>query len=96
MFPGGKAALKTYIYSNLEYPASAMKKGISGEVLVQFLVNTSGNLEDIKVASSTYEGFENPAMDVFKGMPDWNPGKQRGKPVKVQVIVPIRFNADKE
>ena len=96
MFPGGKAALKTYIYSNLEYPSELKKKGTSGEVNVQFLVTTSGKLEDIKVASSTHEGFDKPAMDVFKGMPDWNPGKQRSKPVNVQVIVPVRFNAGEE
>jgi len=95
MFPGGKAALKTYIYSHLEYPASAKEKNISGEVMVQFLVNTSGKLEDIKVARSTFKGFDKPAMDVFKDMPDWNPGKQRGKSVQVQVVVTVRFSAEK-
>ncbi len=96
MFPGGKAELKTYIYSNLEYPESAKKKGISGEVMVQFNVKGSGELEDIKVASSTLKEFEKPALEVFRGMPEWNPGKQRGKPVKVKVIVPVRFNAGAE
>ena len=96
MFPGGKAELKTYIYSNLVYPESAKKKGISGEVMVQFNVKGSGELEDIKVASSTHKEFEKPAMEVFKEMPVWNPGRQRGKPVKVKVIVPVRFNADSE
>ncbi len=96
MFPGGKAELKTYIYSNLEYPESAKKKGLSGEVMVQFNVKHSGELEDIKVASSTRKEFEKPAMEVFKEMPAWNPGKQRGKAVKVKVIVPVRFRADAE
>jgi len=96
MFHGGKAELKTYIYSNLVYPESAMKKGISGEVMVQFNVKGSGELEYISVARSTHEEFEKPAMDVFKGMPAWSPGKQRGKPVKVKVIVPVVFNADTE
>jgi TonB family protein len=96
MFPGGKSALKKYIYSNLKYPESAAKKGISGEVYVQFLVTTSGKLEDIKVAQSNYKAFNKPALDLFKDMPYWNPGKQRGKPVQVQVVVPVRFNADVE
>jgi len=96
MFPGGKAELKTYIYSNLVYPESAKKKGISGEVMVQFNVKGSGELEDVKVASSTHKEFEKPALKIFKEMPDWNPGKQRGKSVKVKVIVPVRFNADSE
>ena len=96
MFPGGKAELKTYIYSKLEYPESAKKKGISGEVMVQFNVKGSGELEDIKVASSSHKEFEKPAMEVFKGMPAWSPGRQRGKSVKVKVIVPVRFRADAE
>lgn len=96
MFPGGKEVLKSYIYSHLKYPGEAKKKGITGEVNVQFLVTTSGKLEDIKVASSTHKEFDKPAMDVFKGMPDWNPGKQRGKPVNVQVVVPVRFNPSEE
>lgn len=95
-FPGGKAALKTYIYSKLEYPESAKKKGLSGEVSVQFNVTTKGKLEDIGVAGSTHKEFEKPAMEVFKDMPDWSPGKQRGKPVKVKVIVPVVFDADAE
>ncbi len=53
------------------------------------------NLEDIQVVS-TDKRFDAPALEVFKNMPDWTPGLQRGKPVKVQVIVPVRFNADAE
>jgi len=96
MFPGGKAELKTYIYSNLVYPELLKKNGTSGEVLIQFNVKATGELEDIRVARSTHKEFEKPAMDVFNGMPDWTPGSQRGKPVKVKIIVPVVFNADTE
>ncbi len=96
MFPGGKAALKNFIDSNLVYPESARRDGIEGEVFVQFQVNVSGKLEDIQVVRSSYNGFDQPAMDVFKDMPDWSPARQRGKPVMVQVVVPVRFHADKE
>jgi len=96
MFPGGKAELKTYIYSNLVYPELLKKNGTSGEVLIQFNVKATGELGDIRVARSTHKEFEKPAMDVFNGMPDWTPGSQRGKPVKVKIIVPVVFNADTE
>jgi bla regulator protein blaR1 len=95
-FPGDNPALKTYIYSKLEYPAKLKKKGISGEVNVQFLVTSSGELRDIKAVHSTHKEFEAPAMEVFKGMPKWNPGKQRGKAVNVNVVVPVKFNIEKE
>ena len=94
MFPGGKAELKTYIYSNLEYPAKMKKKGSSGEVMVQFTVPASGELRDFEAVSSTHKEFEASAVKVFEGMPAWSPGKQRGKAVMVNVVVPVRFNAD--
>ena len=94
-FPGGKAELKSYIYSNLEYPAEMKKKGTNGEVMVQFTVPASGELMDIKALSSTHKEFEASAIKVFEGMPKWSPGKQRGKPVKVNVVVPVKFNAGK-
>jgi TonB family protein len=95
-FPGGTAALKTCIYSRLEYPETMKNEGISGEVYVEFLVNTAGKLEEIRVARSTHKEFEAAALGVFKGMPDWEPGKQRGKPVNVKVVVPVRFSAESE
>jgi len=93
-FPGGNAALKEFIYSNLDYPENARKKGISGEVQVQFTVKPTGKLENIKVIRSAYPDFNKPAMNVFEMMPDWNPGKQRGKPVSVNVVVPVVFNPE--
>ncbi len=95
-FPGGEAALKKYIYSNLEYPEDARKKGIRGEVQVQFTVKASGKLEDIRVIRSANPDLNKPATSVFEEMPDWNPGRQRGKPVSVNVVVPVRFNPDAE
>ena len=96
MFPGGKAELKKYIYSNLKYPETEKNNGVIGEVHVKFIVSTSGKIEDTKVVRSTNKVFDKPSLEVFKDMPDWNPGSQRGKPVKVQVVVPIRFTADTE
>jgi len=91
-YPGGKPAMKTYIYSNLEYPEKAKSQGIEGEVMVQFLVNQQGKVEQEKVVRSTYEGFNAAALKVIREMPDWTPGKQRGKAVKVQYVVPIKFS----
>jgi len=94
-FPGGKPALKTYIYSNLEYPAKAKKDGIEGEVQVRFMVNEKGKVVKGEVLNSTYKGFEAPALKVVDNMPDWTPGKQRGKAVKVWYVISIKFNGEK-
>ena len=94
-FPGGKTALKTYIYSNLEYPEKAKEQGIAGEVQVRFLVNEKGKVESSEILRSTYQGFDAPSLKVINEMPDWTPGMQRGKAVKVWYVVTIEFNDDK-
>jgi len=95
-FPGGNVALKEYIYANLEYPEDAKNKGMKGEVQVQFTVKASGELEHIKVIRSAHTDFNKPAIKIFEEMPDWQPGRQRGKPVSVNVVVPVRFKPDPE
>ena len=91
-FPGGIPALKTHIYSKLEYPEKAKAQGIEGEVKVRFLIGNKGNVEKSEVLQSTYEGFDAPALKVINEMPDWTPGKQRGKAVRVWYVTTIKFN----
>ncbi|TFH19568.1 MAG: TonB family protein [Bacteroidia bacterium] len=95
-FPGGLSALKTHIYSNLEYPEKAKSQGIEGEVSVRFLIGNKGNVVKTEVLRSTYEGFDAPALKVINEMPEWTPGKQRGKPVQVWYVITVKFNDDKK
>ena len=96
MFPGGLNALKSYIYDNLEYPEKAKSQGIEGEVTVEFIINKEGKAENINIYKSTYKGFNDAAVKVFKGMPDWKPGRQRGKAVRVRLHIPVEFKLSKE
>ncbi|MFP4488384.1 MAG: TonB family protein [Bacteroidales bacterium] len=95
-FPGGMEALRTYIYDNLEYPGKAKRKGIEGEATIGFTVNTDGGIEDINIVDSSHKGFGEAAMKVFNDMPEWEPGKQRGRPVKVKLHIPVEFKPDRE
>ncbi len=95
-FPGGLPALKTYIYSNLEYPENVKNKGIEGEAIVRFLVNEKGEVVNGEVLRSSNQEFDAPALRVVKEMPDWTPGKQRGKAVKVWYVISIKFNDEKK
>ena len=94
-FPGGTTALKTYIYTNLEYPEEAKKQGIEGEVIVRFLVNEKGEVVNSEILRSAYQGFDEPALKVMQDMPDWKPGAQRGKAVKVWYVISIKFDSGK-
>ena len=93
-FPGGTSGLKTYIYSNLEYPDNAKKQGIKGEVIIRFLVDTDGKVKNAEILRSSYQGFDEPALKVIREMPDWKPGMQRGKAVKVWHVLSIKFDPD--
>ena len=77
-FPGGLSALKSYIYSNLEYPEKAKTEGIQGEAVVRFLINEKGEAMKSEILRSSFPGFDAPALKVISEMPDWTPGKQRG------------------
>ena len=60
------------------------------------LLDTDGKPRQVEVLRSSYEGFNEPAMKVIREMPDWKPGIQRGKPVKVFHVLSIKFNPPKE
>jgi protein TonB len=91
-FQGGShETFRTYIQKNLEYPQVAAENGISGRVFVQFAVNSNGEVVDAKVVRGVDPALDKEALRVVKSSPQWSPGKQRGKPVKVQFTFPIVF-----
>ncbi|RFS21319.1 energy transducer TonB [Chitinophaga silvatica] len=91
-FPGGEEALAKYLSKNIRYPRVAQDNGISGTVFVQFVVDSEGNIKDVKtVGAAKGGGLEEEAIRVVKTMPKWKPGKQNSRPVSVQFNLPIRF-----
>lgn len=91
-FQGGdQNAFRTWIQQNLRYPEIAQENGISGKVYVQFAVNSRGEVVDVKVVRGVDPALDKEAVRVVSSSPKWVPGKQRGKPVKVQFTFPIVF-----
>jgi len=90
-FPGGESALNKYLYENIKYPQMAKESGIQGRVFVTFVVEKNGKVTDVKVLRGIGGGCDEEAIRVVKGMPSWSAGKQRGKPVRVQFNLPIKF-----
>lgn len=91
-FPGGKNELFRYLRNEIEYPRSAKEAGIEGTVIVNFVVNKDGSITDVQIGRGVTDKLDQEATRVVKNMPDWKPGKQRGKPVRVRYRVPIRFS----
>ncbi|HLO89841.1 MAG: energy transducer TonB [Chloroflexota bacterium] len=90
-FPGGDAARIQFLQQNIVYPQMARESGIQGTVYVTFVVERNGAVTDVRVLRGIGGGCDEEAVRVIKAMPKWNPGKQRGKPVRVQFNMPIKF-----
>ncbi len=90
-FPGGMEAWNEYLRKNLKYPTQARRMGIEGTVYVVFVVNTDGTVQDVELLRGIGGGCDEEALRVVKGAPKWSPGKQRGRPVRVRMRLPIRF-----
>ena len=90
-FPGGLTALTQWLNGNVNYPAKAAKDGVEGRVIVEFVVEKDGSINDVKVVQSVDPLLDKEAVRVVKSMPSWIPGKQNGKPVRVTYSVPIVF-----
>lgn len=93
-FPGGQAAMKTYLARNIKYPPTAMKNKIEGRVILQFVVRADGSISDTHVMRGISPELDAEAVRVIANMPKWNPGKQDGKPVNVKFTIPVSFKLD--
>lgn len=91
-FPGGDPALFSYLKKNVLYPESVKEIGGKGLVGVSFIIDKEGYVTGVKIIRGCgYTELNNEAMRVIKNLPQWTPGKQQGRPVKVRMILPIRF-----
>ncbi len=90
-FPGGMEAMYDYIGKNLKYPELAKEKDIQGRVFVQFVIEKDGSITNVKCLRGIGGGCDEAAMEVVKNMPKWQPAKQRGKEVRCQFNLPIKF-----
>lgn len=91
-YVGGKNAMFKYLQSNIKYPETAKKAGTKGTVLVDFVLEKDGSVNSVIVKEGIGDGCDEEAVRVIKNMPNWNPGKQRGKVVRVAYTLPIKFN----
>lgn len=83
---GGMAGLN----KKINYPEMARKAGIEGKVIVQFIVNEEGKVENPQVIRGIGGGADDEALRVIK-QAEFEPGRQRGEPVPVQMSLPITF-----
>ena len=91
-YPGGQQALFDYLKANVKYPEIARANGIQGRSLVQFVVNKDGSISDVQILRSGGDpSLDKEAVRVISSMPNWIPGKQGGKLIRVRYTVPVNF-----
>jgi protein TonB len=88
---GGMSAFNQYLSKSIRYPEQARRMGIEGRVFVEFVVDKDGSITEVKAIKGIGGGCDEEAVRVVQNAPKWTPGKQRGRPVKVRMVVPILF-----
>jgi TonB family protein len=94
LFPGGDSALMNFIVRNIQYPKNAKEKNIQGRVILRFCVTYEGKIGKVGILKSVDPELDMEALRVIKMLPEWQPGKQGGKPVNVWYSVPVTFKLD--
>lgn len=94
VFPGGPEALVKNIYTNLIYPKAAQDAGTEGTVILSFVVEKDGAVGDVTIRKDIGNGCGDAAVETIKALPNWKPGMQDGKTVRVNYNIPIKFSAD--
>lgn len=80
-----------YLRDNLKYPRVAVENYTSGTVVLQFVVEKDGSIDNIKILNPVPDGCTEEAMRVVKSMPKWMAGKNHGEPVRVLFNLPVKF-----
>lgn len=88
---GGNAAWAKFLGKNLRFPQQARDAGVSGRVIVSFIIEKDGSLSNITVLRSAGYGFDEEAVRVLKLAKAWKPGMQNGQPVRVKYELPVNF-----
>ncbi|WP_454801474.1 energy transducer TonB [Mucilaginibacter phyllosphaerae] len=95
IYPGGDGNFGRDVVKNLKYPEVAKLIGINGRIVVSFIVDKDGKMTDITPVNCIGAGCESEAVKAMQSLKIWQPGIQKGKPVRVQYSIPINFAINK-
>jgi periplasmic protein TonB len=91
-FPGGKDSMQNFINRNMQQPVQTKKYGFEGTERVAFIVEKDGKVTDVHVLNDVGEGCADEAIRIVKLMPNWIPGRQGGKVMRVETHILIYFH----
>lgn len=88
--------LEKWVYQYLKYPPEAVKNGIQGRVMVEFIINKDGKVSDARVVRGVSPELDEEALKVVNASPKWKPGKHRGEKVRTSITIPVEFRLEKK
>ena len=90
-FPGGEAALMKFLQTHINYPPMAAENNVQGRVVVQFVVDKTGKVGEVKIVRSVDKDLDKEAARVCASLPKFIPGRQNGQAVPVWYTLPVTF-----
>lgn len=90
-----KVFLEKWVYAYLKYPKEAVRQGIQGRVLVDFVVDEKGKVRDVRVLKGVHPLLDDEAVKVVSASPDWKPARDRGKKVKCGMSLYVEFKLER-
>lgn len=90
-FPGGDAQLFKFLQENIRYPKQELDAGVEGRVIVGFMLYEDGSVHDVVVKKGVTVGLDQEAKRVIEMLPNFKPGRNQGKAVRVNYVIPIAF-----
>jgi protein TonB len=95
-FPGGNEALSSYFKENIKLPPNWPPDSIKGKVYITFFIDTGGNVNDVKALRGINPILDSLALNAVKRMPRWSPARNRGGPLAVPFLIPVRFGSESQ
>ena len=87
--------MQEWVYKYLKYPESAIREGIQGRVMVDFIIDKDGKVTDVRVIKGVSEELDAEAVKVISASPKWKPGRMNGNKVRASMTVPVEFRLER-
>ncbi|MBO5979231.1 MAG: TonB family protein [Bacteroidales bacterium] len=91
-----KDFLQKWVYQYLRYPAEAVRDGVQGRVMIEFVIEKDGSVTDVHVVKGVSEELDAEALRVVAASPKWKPGRVNGNKVRTSLTIPVEFKLEKK
>ena len=88
--------LEKWVYKYLKYPEEAVRDGIQGRVMVDFIIGKDGSVSDVRVLKGVSPELDAEAVKVVAASPKWKPGRLKGNKVRTSMTIPVEFRLQKK